>query len=187
MLYQPDAHHYDICPDPTDMPRCVTPNPNLSMMTMTQNLEQMIDTKMQHQWREDMRPTDWREMLQEQTNHFLGKQPDIVLYNLSSNMIAEMTLLLPPVIVNPQAWQTSEGPSLRGTTWPTRYSSMTTQHLETPQGSLSLSLVKSLLTNHFEPRTPVLASGDEHRLTYAQVLTRPAYGPGGFTNDGLCK
>jgi hypothetical protein len=44
-----------------------------------------------------------------------------------------------------------------------------------------------LLTNHFEPRTPVLASGNEHWLTYAQVLTWPAYGPGGFTNDGLCK
>jgi hypothetical protein len=50
-----------------------------------------------------MRPADWREMLQEQTDHFLGKQLDIVLYNLSSNMIAEMTLLLPLVIVNPQA------------------------------------------------------------------------------------
>jgi hypothetical protein len=139
------------------------------MMTMTQNSEQMIDTKMQHQWQEDMLPADWRAMLQEQTDHFLGKQPDIVLYNLSSNMIAEMTLLLPPVIVNPQARQIGEGPSLCRTTWPTRYSGMTTQHLETPQGSLSL--VKSLLTNHFEPRTPVLASGNEHWLTYAQVLT----------------
>jgi hypothetical protein len=38
MLCQPDACHYDICSDPTDMPRCVMPNPNLS--------EQMIDTKM---------------------------------------------------------------------------------------------------------------------------------------------
>jgi hypothetical protein len=85
-----------------------------------------------------MLPADWRKILQEQTNFFLGKQPDIVLYNLSSNMIAKMTLLLPPVIVNPQARQTDEGPSLRGTTWPTRYSGMTTQHLETPQGSLSL-------------------------------------------------
>jgi hypothetical protein len=33
----------------------------------------------------------------------------------------------------------------------------------------------------------VPASGDEHRLTYARVTTRPAYGPGGFTNDGLRK
>jgi hypothetical protein len=124
-------------------------------------------------------------MLQERTDRFLGKQPDIVLYNLSSNMIAVMTLPLPPVIVNLQAWPTGEGPSLRGTTRSTRYSGMTTPHLETPQGSLSL--VNSLLTSHIEPHTLVLVSGNEHQLTYAQVWTRPAYGPGGFTNDGLCK
>jgi hypothetical protein len=67
-----------------------------------------------------MLPADQRAMLQEQTDFFLGKQPDIVLYNLSSNMIAEMTLPLPPVIVNPQAWLTGEGPSLHGTTGSTR-------------------------------------------------------------------
>jgi hypothetical protein len=71
-------------------------------------------------------------MLQEQTDHFLGKQPDIVVYNLSSNVIAETTLPLPPEIVNLQARQTGEGPSLPGTTESTRYSSMTTLHLETP-------------------------------------------------------
>jgi hypothetical protein len=120
MLCQLDAPHYDVCPDPMDMPRCVTPNPDLSMTTITQNSEQMIHTKMQYQWWEDMLPADQRAMLQEQTDFFLGKQPDIVLYNLSSNMIAEMTLPLPPVIVNPQAWLTGEGPSLHGTTGSTR-------------------------------------------------------------------
>jgi hypothetical protein len=48
MLCQPNAPHYNICPDPMDMPRCVMPNPDLSAMTTTQNLERMIDIQMQH-------------------------------------------------------------------------------------------------------------------------------------------
>jgi hypothetical protein len=107
------------------------------------------------------------------------------LYNLSSNMIAEMTLLLPLVIVNPQALADRWG------TFPPRdhlaHQVLRYDHTAFGDSTGCLSLVKSLLTNHFKPSTPVLASGDEHWLTDAQVLTQPAYSPGGFTNDGLCK
>jgi hypothetical protein len=129
----------------------------------------MIDTKMQHQWQEDMLLAQCWAMLQEQTDHFLGKQPEIVLYDLSSHMNANKTSPLPPVIVNPQARPTGEGPFLCGTTGSTSYSSMTTLNLETTLGSYSL--VNFLLTSHVELSTLVLASGNEHRLTYARVPT----------------
>jgi hypothetical protein len=152
-----------------DMLRYVTPNPDLTMTTNTQSSEQMIDTKMQHQWREDMLPAECRAMLWEQTDHFLGKQPDIVLYDLSSHMNANKTSLLLLVIVNLQAWLTGEGAFLCWTTRSTSYASMTTPNLETPLGSLSL--VISLLTSQIELSTLVLASGNKHWLTYARVLT----------------
>jgi hypothetical protein len=122
-------------------------------------------------------------MLQEQTDHFLGKQPEIVSYDLSSHMHANKTSPLPPVIVNLQAQLTGEGPFLCETTGSTSCSSMTTLNLETPLGSHSL--VNSLLTSHVELSTLVLVSGNEHWLTYAQVPTQPASGTGGFTNDRL--
>jgi hypothetical protein len=122
-------------------------------------------------------------MLQEQTDHYLGKQCEIVSYDLSSHMNDNKTSPLIPLIVNLQARLTGEGPFLCGTTGSTSYSSMTTPNLETPLGIHSL--VNSLLTSHVELSTLVPASGNEHQLTYARVPTQPASGPGGFTNDRL--